>query len=754
MSVIGELLTDLGLAAAPGQATPRPPAALPGAWLGIDRGYLPGAPAHPDLDWMRLLPAHSNLRFCGAYLEGDSTSYPPGWNAAGVPVNPATGSPFTASSINTRRGWMQNVSVLRAQGWGTVFVYFGYSVGGAEPISKTNATPGQYAALGTLDAQHAKLIMHAVSPQLDGAVVYVDNEDVNPAPAVGDPIMGYYQAFLSELQRPGPGTGVPAMRAGAYAYWRAAPAFIATQPGLFWWQDGEKPQQLCPAPGGLGTDPVHLDPSLPGRGAAAARAAVGRPYARAVANQFFEYPPVMPDAGSPAATQLVTAAAPQGTYADWDYSASFVRDPAYPAAEPRLAVAGGNPAGPVVAEGFYTPATPGYTPGDAGTGNPPQMTVDVLTTTASAPADRTPVPLPAGLYLEPEAPLRWASAPVADAGTAAANYVASLVTPPPAATGATGNADFAVFDDTTYTWTATGMAVAPRRLRTLALAASAPDELELYYAGYDPSDAGQFLLCGMQRAGGTWTAPAPLGGDLGVHPFADLAAVVRAGVSVDTFTISWTAGGPGVLTQVSWPLGSSWPPTAAAAALEAGPSVFLPGTRLAAVSPDPSTVVVVGVGTDQQLRYVTIPAAGAAEATLTVLGTGSGTDFVLPQTALATTVAGQAIMVAAFSDTGPVRLYQLDTLASPWTVTTTLLAGPPQLPPAAPPGASDLTAPASQWHPNPWGDLAFGQQDGIQYLYAAGLNPAYASPVTGTAGERTALLRYALADGPWLVYQR
>jgi hypothetical protein len=744
MSFIGELLTTLGLAAAPNPAKPRQLPSVPGAWLGADRGYIPGAtppklPARAaDLDWTRLLPAHSNLRFLGAYLEGGTTTYPDGWSDPGVPVNPATKSPFTFSSTNVRRGWIPNVTQLRAQGWGTVFIYFGYSVDGRESISKTNATTAQYAKLGTLDAQHAKLIMNMISPALDGAVVYFDNEDVaTPVVTATFPIMSYYQAFFAELQRPGPTTGIPAMRAGVYTYWKDAPAFVGVQPDLFWWQDGEK-LDISTSPGGLDIDPMHLDPSLPGRGMAAIAAAAGRPYLRAVANQFFEYTGVMPEPGSPAAAALVTATAPDGYYDDWDFNTSFVRDPAYPVAEPRFGCGNGNPAAPLVAEGFYLPPPP------ASGGAPPQMAVDAVTLTS-----RSSVTLPTGWCLEPEAPICAASAP---GGTASSttNYFASLAIPTDTS-GSVVNADFAVFDDSgaEYAWTVTGMAVAPRRLRTLALAAGAADELDLFYAGYDPTDAGQFLLCGMRRTGGTWTGPDPLGPapGLGVHPFAGLAAAVLAGTSVNAFTISWLNQAAGVLTQVSWPLGTPSPPATVLELEASSPSAFLPGTRLAAVSTDPSTVVVFGVGTDLQLRSVAVPASAAAasDVTITVLSTGSGTDFVLPQTALAAAVAPPGIVVAAFSDTGPIRLYQLDTSATPWSVSTAPLPDPPQVPAPAP-GGSDLTVIANQWRPNPFGDLGFGQQGDTQYLYAAGVNPS--------AANTTALLQYALPTGPWEVYQR
>jgi hypothetical protein len=737
MSFFTGLLQLAGLAPAP---LPHPPDPIGGTWLGIDAQYIPGAPkSPPDLTWMGLLGEHSNLRFCGAYLEGGPATYPAGWQ--NYPNNSKSGTPFTSASTQTSRAWIPNVTALRGQGWGTAFFYVGYSVGGGQPIANSNATDAQYAGLGTLHAQHAKLIMATVDPALDGAVVYLDNEDHHDQlPGLtGGAIMQYYAAFLAELQQPGPGAGVPALRPGLYA----APggpgspvvsAFLTQRSDLYWWVAQYETQNNAANPGGLNTDPVHLDPSRPGRRLPTARAPGADPLVWAVGHQFREYTGSLPDDGqnpSPAAQAMHTTGTPTGAYSWFDYSSSLVRDPAYPVGEPRLACGLGNSAAPAVAEGFFAPADPG------GMGAPPQMAVDLVT-----PAARQAVTLADGQYLEPETPLSAAS--IAGAG-ATTNYFAGLLS----------SGDLAVFDDGALQWASTGSfsaaGVRARRLRALALAVSAADELELFFVGYDSAADGTFALYGMQLSDGDWSAPAAIGNQLSVHPFASLAATVRAGTSVEVFTVSWTDGAPGVLTRAWWAIGDTWPPASSEPLETAGPSAFLPGTALAAASPDPATVVVFGVGADYLLRYVQVDAAGTPGA-VTVMG--AATDFVAPHTALTAVPSTAGVTVAAFADTGRVRIYDLATSGAAWSVTTTLVDDPPQVPAAGPADATAMTATANQWRLNPFGDLAIGYQGTTQYLYAAGTNPSYANPKTNTTAERTALLQCQLPGGPWQVFQR
>src|SRR5206468_2838589 len=125
----------------------------------------------------------SNLRLCGAYLEG--TTFPSG----------ATDGQFTHSTKDVTRGWIPNVTTLRAQGWGTMFYYVGYSVGGGEPLPSAAALPtAGYSARGRLHARHAKMIVGSIAPALDGAVVFFDNED-GEGTAIA-PLLPYYNAFF------------------------------------------------------------------------------------------------------------------------------------------------------------------------------------------------------------------------------------------------------------------------------------------------------------------------------------------------------------------------------------------------------------------------------------------------------------------------------------------------------------------------------------------------------------------------------
>lgn len=551
---------------------------------------------------------NSNLRFCGAYLEG--TTFPPS----------STAGQFTNSSKDVNRAWIPNVGTMRDKGWGIVFWYVGYSIGGGEPIPTSLASAG-YADRGRLHAQHAKTIMSTVSPAFDGAVVFLDNED-----GIGTNVSSlfpYYTAFFDELQTPGPGM-LPAMRAGLYAHNPIASAFLSSRPSVLVWEVSYDTGSMTSQPFDSTANPLQVQPKQtldPMKVVTGGQNWTAWPVGR----QFRPFSGAMPATGSPLATGIVGFT----PISSWDYDTSAVRDPSYPSGEPRIALG----VGPTVIEGRFTPRN----------ADPPQMTVDMID-----PTGHLNVPLIPAQFIEPEAPLASATFPGATI-TNVASFIFTTATPP--------TLDVGVFDTGSRTWlnTGTSQTVTPRRLRALAYATFAADDLQVFFIGSDGA------LYGIRSTGGgPWGAPAVMGAPLQAHPFASLAATSRAATSVDVFTINSS----GLLTTAFWAGGGAPWPGSNSQVIEPGPAIFLPTTSLAAVSAAANKLHVFGVGADLHLHYFefTDPTWGGV-ATL-----GGATDFVSPHSRVAAYVVSPArIEIAVLSDAGKVRIHALAASGTTWT---------------------------------------------------------------------------------------
>ncbi|HEY4940105.1 MAG TPA: hypothetical protein VII56_01650 [Rhizomicrobium sp.] len=696
MSILG--FADADDAADPA-ASPLP---LPPAWVGLDRMDIPQNNAGDgfvpnSIAWFSSLTDHGNFRFCGAYLTGQN--YP----------NGAVGSQFTKSAIDINRNWVPNVWRMRHDlGWGIVLWYMGYSVtgkyampAGIDPVAR-----------GKLHALHAKTIVSAIPPALDpdtgstipptldGAVVVLDNEDPDdlftrpdrPDQSRIAALKQYYKAFFDQLQQED--AGLPTLRIGVYAHPKiASTLFLADYPQLFAWRVeyplyGSPRREFPPFKnaGSLLIDFLADDIATTNEGdIELAPVTVG-----ASATQWFAWPmgrqfrnpktiSIPPD-NSP----LATTAPIIKQVLNWDFNSALVRDPIYPEAEPRIALAAD---GTLVA-GVFSPRDASGTP-------KPQMNVSLLM--ANGPLV---VPAPAQ-YVEPDAPI----VPAMYHG-AGKSYFASVLR----------NGDIAVFSVPNPTWQTTNSSATmiSRRLRRLAFVASDVGNLSLFYVG------GDSLLYGMRRTSDTssWSPPLATGAALRVHPFGAVAAASRATTSVDLFTLN----SAGLLTTILWSAASAnW--SATSQALEVGSGTFLRTTALAAVSATATTLHVFGVGTDLKLRYVEYTGANGWGSVNTL---GGATDFVSPHTRIAAhAFSPTRVEVAAVSDTGNVRVHALVYSGTAWAEESPRKELPPPetvKPAGYPvPGGTAATEVAFGWRINPFGDLGIAVVSGVTTVYAAGI---------------------------------
>ena len=177
----------------------RPPADIVCDWLGIDRESIPELPKAVNTGWLQTLLDNSNLNFTGAYVSGDPLpGYRPGL--------------FTPPSRAIRRGWIPNVQALNDQGWGIVFFYVGYSVGGQgvqRPVGQTDRQRG------ALHARQLRTTLQSLGPAWEGAVVFIDNED-GECTALPADLADYYSGLFDEMSRPDP--TLACFRPGMYGH--------------------------------------------------------------------------------------------------------------------------------------------------------------------------------------------------------------------------------------------------------------------------------------------------------------------------------------------------------------------------------------------------------------------------------------------------------------------------------------------------------------------------------------------------------
>jgi hypothetical protein len=689
----------------PGPPLPTAPAVIAAPWVGLDKSQIPQTPGRhpqPDTGWMGTLIDNSNLRFTGAYVTGAGL---PGADT-GPPTtgrrrrrSAGTPSPFTNSSLDVKRGWMPSMAALTSQGWGAAFFYVGYSVTGGEHMPAA----GVDAARGTLHGLHLRTTLHALGPQFAGAVVFIDNED-STSQALPQDLVDYYNALFAEMARPDP--GLAAFRPAMYGHGQPLKTMLASRNDLFLWDVWlETPTTNTPdAPFDASADPITVVAAQRPLKAYVVAPPGGQPFiAWPAGRQFRFYTGDLPMQNSATARRLRRWRRVQ----TWDFDSSFVRNPAFPEAEPRVSVLANGASGrALVAARTFTARGTGATAGA------PTAQLTMLGPRAGATLAAAP-----DTSLEPDAPtVLWKQ----DHDAMLCTFLNN---------GRLGIASLAADGSWSAIAAIGGSAPALRRIRALAAASPGPVESMLFLAGADHR-------LYLKRRSAVWDDAVAVNDDLLLHPFSRFAAAARGADNVHAFCVDQA----GLLANASWArTGSGF----TIVRIETVPSL-LPGGALAAVSPGRDDVLVFGVGSDLRLRFASFVGGAGWSAPASA---GRDADLIGAHTRLAAIAVDEAhVEVAALTDAGKAVLYLFVRNGAAWVAQNRIVIEDPPAPAAARarrprPQAGTGLQPADGFRINPFGDLALLRAPGAQagVLYCAGLR----------SGEARVLVRDLAAGGSW-----
>ncbi|MFD3555879.1 hypothetical protein ACFWWA_27830 [Streptomyces goshikiensis] len=694
----------------PAQAPAGPPVPAPRIapyLFGFDRSVAP-APG-----WLTELFDASNLRFAGAYVDG-----PP---VAGNP--PAS---FTVSSRSPDRHWMDRLGAAAADGWGIVFFYIGYSSShDTSADSSTHPPAGQPTQeRGRLHAQHIKTIIGSRNPGWAGGVVMIDNENsakLDLDSRAEQPLRDYYLALCEELVLPGPGDAPP-MRPGFYLHSPVAVPLLRVRPDLFVWDveidvaDGKTTNTVIPP-----FDPAHPT-----------RIEVGEPHTRVtlrpvlvtpppggaapawnawpVGRQFRFYIDHMPQRGSPI-TRVRRSLTPTKPV---DFDCALVRSPAFPVAEPRVTAFGGRP-DPMVLRGTFAEPSRG---GDTGT--PPMMPLHLLGPRRPGPHPET---TPA-LAVEPDAPI--------------------VAVPPERPTVVFSQLRGGVpvewrlqRDAWVRTVLPTLTGVSARRIRALAAARQSDRSVHLFTVS-----SGHRLHAQRRPAGGPWSEPAPMAGDLRLHPFGSPAAAAR-GRTVEVVFLDRESR----LVNAWWSRGGEYPGKAHTVVDKAAP--LLPGGALVALAPTQDDLLALGIGRDLRLHLADYRAGRGWEPPRPL---GRPEDRLTPHARFAAqVVTPELVEVCALTHRLQPVVYQLRLSEGSWQSADPrpLPAIPPRAPrDGRPPEQGSPVEPAYGWVFNPFGDVTLGRT-------TTGRSFVTLSAHTGgtSGGKAGAVSRFLDGNEEWWLYR-
>ncbi len=663
-------------------------------WVGVDRRDIPARTVNrrqvADTAWMGTLLDNSNVRFTGAYVTG-----------APSPAVPA--DHFTGSSKAISRDWLPNIQTLANQGWGVVFFYVGYSVGGGESAPAT----GVDRARGVEHGRHLRETLHAQGPDWAGATVFIDNEDGESTPLPAN-LIEYYLGLFDEMSRPD--RALAAFRPALYGHGQPVAALLERRRDLFVWDvnlDTSTTTTTTP-PYALTADPIAIDSATRPIRAYQATPARGQSFISwPLGRQFRFYTGEMPSPASAIATRLPTWT----RTTPWDYDVSFTRNPAFPVAEPRIAARQYVSASLVVADLFQAR-------GQGAAATPPASRVIAQRGNAA-----TAFTVGAGVTVEPDAPLTLFF-------RGGEMLLATVLSG--------GGIGVAAYDGLSDTWGAIeragGAVPALRRLRALQGVSSTVSHTHLFYIG---SDHRLYVKRQTRTPRGAWTAWSdgqPVNDTLRLHPFSGLEGVARRGDWVETFFIDER----GLLASAWWSRGfTSRFPGFLIQQLETTPAL-LPGGALAAISPHPDHILVFGVGTDQRLRF-TFFVAGQGWTGQAPVGTAQ--DLVGVHTRLAVhTLSASDVEVVALTDSGALAIYPFSRTGTRWAGGTRQVIVDP---PAVATGPA-VAGSAAGFRINPFGDLAILRP----------ISPSVTTSVVycaGVRGSESRTLRWnGAAAQPWL----
>ena len=666
-------------------------------------------PDRRSVAWMKKLLDASSLSFTGIY----------------VTAPPLPGEPFKTFTLNSRDPspgdvregvfWTAEAGNLVDGGWGLVPFYLSYSALQA-PSLPSDLDDAALEDRGRLHGRHLRSALARFSPTLDGAVVFLDNED-NTDLGKDDPKRPartelrrrnklYLQAVTDGMTTPDP--DLPAFRLGIYAHPELL-IHLSSWPEVFLWdvtydQDHTNVFEVETAPPSL---LVNRERYKVGAGVIDLVGNDSGPWAciRALGRQAIRNYAALPP------KTLETKTWPQQK--TWDFDVSLVRNPAFPHAEPRLASV-------MLGSELYLVRSRYRT---ADEGGPPQAVLETITR-PTMHVDRLAMAPEHQDVPHPEGPLVvgrkdgvchvfsiLASGQLAEWRT---TYSSGLVGDPPVSEPMRiGNK--------------------ARRLHAISVSediddATSHERISLCYVDFAN------VLTLTERVGTVdWTDPVAVQAER-VHPFSQIAITASASHTLIGYVnwsgaMAFTARARGSSTFQSTMLGGV--PLLAGAVVCVG-ARFLP------------SVLQLAIGGDLRLNYGGMKMGVAVN----MMPVGVTEDILAPTTGLGFAKANdESITVAAITDRGDLALYRFTLAANHWEpadreVIPSPAGGRPQSRLATAVWGLFGRMPARGWWINPFSDVTV-TLDGEELIVH----------VAGTSESGAGLLRWSRSDG-WEVYLR
>ncbi|KAG7420604.1 hypothetical protein Forpi1262_v016364 [Fusarium oxysporum f. sp. raphani] len=668
--------------------------------------------AVPPIDgWMDAIYDSSNFSFTGVYL----THHPP--NVL----------PYEVTD------WVKEFTrIALGRPWGVAFFFLGYSVGHRKEVrpavwwpteDKYMVSERDIRARGKDHAILIKELVNDMLPTSEGSVVFVDNEDPvdndTRYPDLWRNLMIYYDALFTEMKAVGP-NNIPAVRPGFYAHPELFYGVLDKNPDIFMWVvkappelrdqfDRPKPprKRIAKAvpPFEQKDNPARIDFSLVLQNhfqlpvnLKGGRTAL--PVSRQ-GNFWFE-----DNHSMPTVTLTTSSNFKLQPVEGWDFDMSFVRDPRYPVANPRIAILDG-----IVIRGTFN--RDGY------------MEIHQVYN-----ADHVPI----SGKMEPEAPLILT--PGCELFTIDKNQrIASTlaVAGPPASGAALPNKAWPEITPIHRDSSAPGI----RRIRALAITKRHAKDTHLFYV----STVHSIVVC--RRNDDVWGKHIELELATPLHPFSNIASTTRGGISVDIFFINRA----GCLCTAAWYENTNEYPNVIHLALQHR-ATLLPGTAIACVSPSVAHILVFAIGTDLRL-YMSVFTANDKWTPLAPVKSDPKIR-VFAHARIDTHVYKNVVHVATISDTNVPCVYNIKFQGGFWKagprdpvlhshVAHPLEKNRTDLAPKS------LVTQATQWDINPFGDVVLKTVENDLLLSCAGVTP----------GDTTVLLKKINIGGSdWMRVRR
>ena len=537
-----------------------------------------------------------------------------------------------------------------------------------------------------------------------GAVVFLDNEDSNST-ILPQNLIDYYNALFAEMVRPDP--NLASCRPGLYGHGTPLSTMLRSRKDLYLWDVwlDTSTTTTSNAPFGA-TLPLNVDPATRMHKAYIASPVGAQAFiAWPIGRQFRFYTGKMP----------LRAVTPPGSAAQWaaidtwDYDASFVRNPAFPEAEPRIAVL------PRAGQPLLVTST--FVPRAAG----PPATPPMSQLSSLAASGATRIPFANGVTAEPDAPLLLFNA-------AAEVRLCTILNGGSLGVGSLGPSGVWTAIDTIQ-----GTVPAIRRIRSMAGFSRNNTESTVFYAGADNQ-----VYVKRKQGTANWEDAAVISRNR-VHPLSRLVACARGTTVFEVYFLDLA----GLLTNSFFTVGVLTWPAFAGSNVETTPSL-LPDGSLAISAPTADTVLVFGVGLDLRLTF---GAFVQGQGFSGMLSMGQPQDLIGTHTRLAVNkINDTTVEVIALTDAGQAAIYQVQRTGSTWTPQPRVvipdpiaLSGPI---PTVPRGA--VVQAADGFRINPYGDLSLfrGPAAAASVFFCAGMR----------GGETHVLTRNLSSTGTWTFF--